>query len=88
MDHVRGDRVRRRVPGSNPPAHGVGERVEVLFRAGSPENARINGFVSLRLLPLVLGGLRLLAAGLGHRASGIGHRASGIGHRASGRPSP
>ncbi|MBK3527232.1 MULTISPECIES: DUF3592 domain-containing protein [Streptomyces] len=51
--------------GSNPPAYEKGERVEVLYRAGSPEDARIDGFASLWLLPLIFGGLGLLVAGAG-----------------------
>ncbi|MEU6594486.1 DUF3592 domain-containing protein [Streptomyces sp. NPDC046881] len=51
--------------GSNPPAYERGERVEVLYRADSPEDARINGFASLWLLPLIFGGLGLLCAGIG-----------------------
>ena len=51
--------------GSNPPSYETGERVEVLYRADSPQDARINGFASLWLLPLVFGGLGLLAAGIG-----------------------
>ncbi|MFJ8032406.1 DUF3592 domain-containing protein [Streptomyces sp. NPDC096032] len=50
--------------GANPPSYEVGERVEVLYRADSPEDARINGFASLWLLPLVFGGLGLLAMGI------------------------
>ncbi|SCK60230.1 Protein of unknown function (DUF3592) [Streptomyces sp. SceaMP-e96] len=42
--------------GSNPPSYEKGERVEVLYRADSPEDARINGFASLWLLPLIFGG--------------------------------
>lgn len=51
--------------GSNPPSYRVGERVEVLYHADSPEDARINGFASLWLLPLVFGGIGLVAAGIG-----------------------
>ncbi|MBL1086985.1 DUF3592 domain-containing protein [Streptomyces actinomycinicus] len=51
--------------GSNPPAYEEGERVEVLYRADSPEDARINGFASLWLLPLIFGGLGLLVSGIG-----------------------
>ncbi|MCD9876481.1 DUF3592 domain-containing protein [Streptomyces guryensis] len=51
--------------GANPPSYETGEQVEVLYRAGSPQDARINGFVSLWLGPLVFGGLGLLAAGIG-----------------------
>ncbi|MEV6806784.1 DUF3592 domain-containing protein [Streptomyces sp. NPDC051132] len=46
--------------GSNPPAYEKGEQVEVLYRADSPEDARINGFFSLWLLPLIFGGAGLL----------------------------
>ncbi|GGR71979.1 hypothetical protein GCM10010252_08070 [Streptomyces aureoverticillatus] len=51
--------------GSNPPAYEEGERVEVLYRADSPEDARIKGFLSLWLLPLSFGGIGLLFAGIG-----------------------
>ncbi|WP_367325683.1 DUF3592 domain-containing protein [Streptomyces sp. HUAS ZL42] len=51
--------------GSNPPAYEEGERVEVLYRADSPEDARINGFASLWLLPLIFGGIGLGIAGVG-----------------------
>jgi hypothetical protein len=50
--------------GSKPPAYEVGERVEVLYRADSPEDAKINSFSSLWLLPLIFGGLGLLIAGI------------------------
>ncbi|GGZ86903.1 DUF3592 domain-containing protein [Streptomyces bluensis] len=51
--------------GSNPPSYEVGEEVEVLYRADSPEDARIKGFASLWLLPLVFGGIGLLIGGIG-----------------------
>ncbi|MEV6481366.1 DUF3592 domain-containing protein [Streptomyces sp. NPDC051576] len=51
--------------GSNPPAYTAGERVEVLYQADSPEDARINGFVSLWLLPLIFSGIGLTIAGIG-----------------------
>ncbi len=51
--------------GSNPPSYEVGEGIEVLYRADSPEDARINGFASLWLLPLIFGGIGLLTAGIG-----------------------
>ncbi|MFJ9821342.1 DUF3592 domain-containing protein [Streptomyces sp. NPDC101151] len=51
--------------GSNPPAYEEGEQVEVLYRADSPEDARINGFASLWLLPLIFGGIGLVIAGIG-----------------------
>ncbi|MGW6026183.1 DUF3592 domain-containing protein [Streptomyces sp. NPDC055099] len=51
--------------GSNPPSYDRGEQVEVLYRADDPEDARINGFVSLWLLPLIFGGIGLVIAGVG-----------------------
>jgi hypothetical protein len=51
--------------GSNPPSYEEGERVEVLYHGDSPEDARINGFASLWLLPLIFGGLGLVFAGIG-----------------------
>ncbi|MFJ3638338.1 DUF3592 domain-containing protein [Streptomyces sp. NPDC090108] len=51
--------------GSKPPAYDEGERVEVLYRPGSPEDARIDSFVSLWLLPLVFGGIGLVITGVG-----------------------
>ena len=41
--------------GSNPASYSVGESVSVLFRAGEPQSARINGFFSLWGLSLILG---------------------------------
>ena len=58
-------RTFRNSVGSNPPSYEAGERVEVLYRADSPQDARINGFASLWLVPLIFGGLGLLAAGIG-----------------------
>jgi len=51
--------------GSNPPSYETGEQVEVLYRPGSPEDARIDGFASLWLLPLIFGGIGLVATGIG-----------------------
>ncbi|CAM5709929.1 hypothetical protein SALBM311S_10039 [Streptomyces alboniger] len=58
-------RTFRNSTGSNPPSYERGDRVEVLYHADSPEDARINGFVSLWLLPLIFGGIGLLCAGIG-----------------------
>ncbi|WP_055551319.1 DUF3592 domain-containing protein [Streptomyces sp. NBRC 110028] len=58
-------RTFRSSTGSNPPSYDEGDRVEVLYRADSPDDARINGFVSLWLLPLIFGGLGLLITGIG-----------------------
>ncbi|TPQ23747.1 DUF3592 domain-containing protein [Streptomyces sporangiiformans] len=58
-------RTFRSSTGSNPPSYKEGERVEVLYRADSPEDARIKGFASLWLLPLIFGGIGLVIAGIG-----------------------
>jgi hypothetical protein len=42
---------------SNPPGYSQGESVEVLYDAGKPRDARINGFGSLWLGPMIFGGL-------------------------------
>ncbi|MEU0068894.1 DUF3592 domain-containing protein [Streptomyces sp. NPDC006332] len=55
----------RNEAGSNPPSYEEGERVEVLYRADSPGDARINGFASLWLMPLIFSGLGALFAGIG-----------------------
>jgi len=65
-------RTFRSSTGSNPPSYDEGERVEVLYRADSPEDARIKGFVSLWLLPLVFGGIGLVAAGVGTAVARMG----------------
>lgn len=43
--------------GSNPPSYSQGESVEVLYQPGAPRDARINGFVSLWLGPMIVGGI-------------------------------
>ncbi len=43
--------------GSNPPSYATGEKVNVLYLADAPENAKINGFFSLWGGPLVIGGI-------------------------------
>ncbi len=58
-------RTFRNSTGSNPPSYEEGERVEVLYRADAPEDAQINGFASLWLLPLIFGGIGLVIAGVG-----------------------
>ncbi|MGQ4386782.1 DUF3592 domain-containing protein [Streptomyces sp. SAS_270] len=58
-------RTFRSSTGSNPPSYDRGEHVEVLYRADSPGDARINGFASLWLLPLIFGGIGLVFAGVG-----------------------
>ncbi|MEV6500735.1 DUF3592 domain-containing protein [Streptomyces prunicolor] len=62
--------------GSNPPAYDAGDRVEVLYHADSPEDARINGFLSLWLLPLVFGGIGLVVAAIGTTVAVLTRRRS------------
>ncbi|MER5939140.1 DUF3592 domain-containing protein [Streptomyces sp. NPDC001928] len=70
-------RTFRSSTGSNPPSYEEGERVEVLYRADSPEDARINGFASLWLLPLIFGGIGLVIAGVGTAVAVLGRRRTG-----------
>ncbi|MFZ3555307.1 DUF3592 domain-containing protein [Streptomyces sp. BH055] len=60
--------------GSNPPSYEEGERVEVLYRADDPEDAQINGFLSLWLLPLIFGGIGLIAAAVAAIVAMVGRR--------------
>jgi hypothetical protein len=55
--------------GSRPPSFDVGERVRVLFDPVRPEAARIDSFLQLWLLPLVLGGIGTVFAGFGLAAT-------------------
>jgi hypothetical protein len=50
---------------SNPPSYSVGETVGVLYAPDDPNDARINGFGSLWLGPLILGGLGTVFGGIG-----------------------
>lgn len=45
---------------SNPPAHKVGDRVDVQYDPANPADARINDFLNTWFLPLLLGGLGCL----------------------------
>ncbi|MFI0775454.1 DUF3592 domain-containing protein [Streptomyces sp. NPDC021212] len=58
--------------GSNPPSYERGERVGVLYHADSPEDARIDGFASLWLMPLIFGGIGLVCAGIGTAVAVVG----------------
>ncbi len=69
-------RTFRSSTGSNPPSYDKGERVEVLYRADSSEDARINGFASLWLLPLIFGGIGLVIGGIGTAVALVGRRRS------------
>ena len=55
--------------GSHPPSYSQGESVEVLYQAGAPRDAVINGFVSLWLGPMIVGGIGsiffLIGGGIG-----------------------
>ncbi len=55
--------------GSRPAAFDVGERVRVLFDPARPEAARIDSFLQLWLLPLILGGLGTVFSGFGLAAT-------------------
>lgn len=50
---------------SKPPSNAVGDRVEVLYDPAKPEGAEINGFFSLWLGPLILGGLGAIFFAIG-----------------------
>jgi hypothetical protein len=69
-------RTFRSSTGTNPPSYEEGERVEVLYRADSPEDAEIDGFASLWLLPLIFGGIGLVTAGIGTAVALVGRRRS------------
>lgn len=55
--------------GSRPASFDVGERVRVLFDPARPEAARIESFLQLWLLPLILGGLGTVFSGFGLAAT-------------------
>jgi hypothetical protein len=50
---------------SKPAAYDVGEKVGVLYAPDDPNDARIDGFGSLWLGPLILGGLGVVFGGIG-----------------------
>jgi hypothetical protein len=50
---------------SQPAAYAVGEKVEVLYAPDDPNDARIKGFGSLWLGPLIMGVLGLVFSGIG-----------------------
>jgi len=51
--------------GSRPAAFDVGEPVRVLFDPAQPDAARIDSFLQLWLLPLILGGIGTVFSGFG-----------------------
>lgn len=50
---------------SNPPAYQVGEAVSVLYLESSPNDAKIDSFMSLWFLPTLLGGMGAIFLALG-----------------------
>ncbi|MFB6856057.1 DUF3592 domain-containing protein [Streptomyces sp. NPDC056341] len=74
--------------GSNPPAYDTGERVGVLYRADDLEDAKIDGFVSLWLIPLIFCGIGLLIAGIGTAIAIATRRRSRRTHSGSGTARP
>jgi len=50
---------------SNPPRFQVGQQIEVLYDPGNPQNARINRWMSLYFVPVLLGGIGLIFGGVG-----------------------
>lgn len=46
----------------------------MLYRADDPEDAQINGFLSLWLLPLIFGGIGLIAAAVATGIAVFGRR--------------
>ena len=50
---------------SNPPAYDVGEKVAVLYAPAHPNEARIDGFGSLWLGPVIMGGIGTVFAAIG-----------------------
>jgi hypothetical protein len=50
---------------SNPPAYDVGEKVAVLYAPANPNEARIDGFGSLWLGPVIMGGIGTVFAAIG-----------------------
>jgi len=46
--------------GSNPPSHAVGDKVEVLYKADSPEKAKIKTFFALWFPTMIVGGIGVM----------------------------
>ena len=62
--------------GRNPPAYGIGERIQVLYPAGKPERAVIRGTFSLWGFAIIGGGLGLLCTLIGIASGVAGLRAA------------
>jgi len=50
---------------SNPPQFQVGQQIDVLYESGNPQKARINKWMNLYFLPVLLGGMGLIFGGVG-----------------------
>jgi hypothetical protein len=50
---------------SNPPRFQVGQEIDVLYETGNPQKARINKWMNLYFVPVLLGGMGLIFGGVG-----------------------
>jgi hypothetical protein len=50
---------------SNPPGFQVGQEIDVLYESGNPQKARINKWMNLYFVPVLLGGMGLIFGGVG-----------------------
>ena len=50
---------------SNPPGFQVGQEIDVLYESGNPQKARINKWMNLYFMPVLLGGMGLIFGGVG-----------------------
>ena len=50
---------------SNPPRFQVGQEIDVLYESGNPQKARINKWMNLYFMPVLLGGMGLIFGGVG-----------------------
>ena len=50
---------------SNPPRFQVGQEIDVLYESGNPQKARINKWMNLYFVPVLLGGMGLIFGGVG-----------------------
>jgi len=50
---------------SNPPRFQVGQEIDVLYEPGNPQKARINKWMNLYFVPVLLGGMGLIFGGVG-----------------------
>ena len=50
---------------SNPPRFQVGQELDILYEPGNPQKARINKWMNLYFVPVLLGGMGLIFGGVG-----------------------